>query len=352
MKKVRSVLAVIFLGVVAAPLATSIAQAATHETKQQKLMEAAKKEGELNILATWPPVEEKAIFETFKRAYPFIKIRHTRMSGREGFERIRAEFASGRRATDLINTGTYELEAAGMLGSWKDWFEIFPDTKRRAVHPSLAGAIEPPSARGLVYRSDLVPKDLQPLTYAKLADARFSGGKIGYNIRQYEHFAYLYPKWSDEEIIRYAKEVLVPQKPKLCNGYSACWEMLVRGEIATSYLGVHQYFTRYLPKGVGNIALGADYAPVDEGKPIALLKDAPHPNAAKLFLYWAASEGQEIFYKFRGRADPYDENNVIGEWMKKHGAKLFEHPETEREARNREIGAHILQLLGLPVPKK
>jgi len=192
------------------------------------------------------------------------------------------------------------------------------------------------------------------LTYAKLSDPRFSGGKIAVNIRQYYHYAHLYPKWSDEEIIRYAKEVLVPQKPKLCNGGAACWEMLVRGEVwAIPALQSHQYFGRYLPKGIVNIAMGSDDAPVDEGKPILFLKDAPNSNAAKVFLHWQTSGGaQEIFGKLRGRADPYDANNVVGAWMKRHGAKMFDHPDSEREARSRELGAVVLRMLGLPVPKK
>src|SRR3989304_2362562 len=176
MKKIIVIVGIL-VGAILARLATSIpAHATTHETKQQKLIEAAKKEGVVNILATWPPVEANAIFEAFKKAYPFIKIRQSTMAGVVGFERIRAEFASGRRATDLINASSHEYESAGMLQPWKDWFEIFSDTRRSAVHPSLFGALEPPGVHGLLYRTDLVPRDLQPLTYAKLSDPRFSGG--------------------------------------------------------------------------------------------------------------------------------------------------------------------------------
>ena len=355
MAKKMGLFVALLCGAISAPLVTSIpAHGNNHEAKQQKLIEAAKKEGGLNITAVWAPIESTAIFDAFGKIYPFIKVRQTIMSGREGFERIRAEFASGRRATDLIDTGIYEASNAGMLQPWKDWFEIFPDTNKRAVDPSLSAAVEPSSVIGLFYRTDLVPRDLQPLMYAKLSDPRFSGGKIGYNIRQYESFAFRYPKWSDEEILRYAKEVLVPQNPKLCNGTTVCWDMLVRGEIwAIPAVTSAQYFSRHLPKGVVNIAIAPDVAAVDEGKTVVFLKGGPNPNAAKLFLHWMTTDGaQEIFGKFRGRADPYDEKTIVGQWMKKHGAKLFNHPESEREAKDRELGAAILRMLGLPVPKK
>lgn len=346
--------AILFSAILVSHRPCALAQGSSPEAKQQKLIEAAKKEGVLNITSVWAPIEATAIFDSFAKNYSFIKVKQTLMSGREGFERIRAEFASGRRATDLIDTGIFDVTSAGMHQPWKDWFEIFPDTNKRAVDPSLAAAVEPSSVIGLFYRTDLVPKDLQPLMYAKLSDARFSGGKIGYNIRQYEVMSYRYPKWSDEEILRYAKEVLVPQNPKLCNGTTVCWDMLVRGEVwAIPAVTSAQYFSRHLPKGVLNIAIAPDVAPVDDGKTVVLLKGGPNPNAAKLFLYWMTTESaQEIFAKYRGRADPFDEKNIVGQWMKKHGAKLFNHPEAEREAKDREIGAAILRMLGLPVPKK
>jgi hypothetical protein len=84
------------------------------------------------------------------------------MAGAVGFERLRAEFASGRRTTDLINTSTIDLEKAGMVQAWQDWFDVFPKTKKKTVHSSLTAALEPGGTYALVYRQDLVPKNLQP----------------------------------------------------------------------------------------------------------------------------------------------------------------------------------------------
>jgi iron(III) transport system substrate-binding protein len=350
-----TVAATILIGSLSAVLVAAVpGHGSSHQLKLQKLIEGAKAEGDVDIVATWRPVEANAIFEGFKRAYPFIKIRQTAMAGVVGFERIRAEFASGRRTTDLVSASAPEYEKAGMLETWPDWFEVFPETNKRTVHPSLFGVLEPPSVYGLIYRSDLVPRDLQPLTYAKLSDPRFAGGKLAFNMRQYYHWGIFYPKWNDEEIIRYAKEVLVPQKPKLCSGNGECWEMLARGETwALPALGAFAYFSRYLPKGVKNIAIASDDAAVDEGKPIIFLKNAPHPNAAKIFLHWITTSGaQEIFAKHRGRADPYDPSNVVGAWVKKHNAKLFDHPAEAREERSRELGAMVLQMLGVPIPQR
>jgi iron(III) transport system substrate-binding protein len=321
--------------------------------KQQALIDAAKKEGTFEIIATWRPAEAKGIFGAFKEAYPFIKVEQTMMAGAVGFERLRAEFASGRRTTDLIDTSLLDLEKAGMLQPWKDWFEVFPNTKKKTVHSSLTSALEPGGTYALVYRSDLIPKDLQPLTYAKLKDPRLRG-KIGVNIRQYYFWDAMYPKWSEEEILSYVKTVIVPQQPRLYNGSGDGWEMLVRGEIwANPVSNTHQYFARYLPKGVKNIAVAPDYAGVESGKPVALIKDAPHPNAAKVFLHWLTTDaGQEALYQHRGRGNPYDDANVVGRWFKQHGTKLFEYADEEREAKAHESGVQILKLLGVPVPEK
>src|SRR5688572_8579624 len=93
------------------------------QNKQLKLLEAADKEGVFDIIATWRPQEANAIFASFKETYPFVEVRQTMMSGAVGFERLRAEFASGRRTTDLINTSLIELKKAGMLQAWEDWYE-------------------------------------------------------------------------------------------------------------------------------------------------------------------------------------------------------------------------------------
>ncbi len=334
------------------PALVSAAQAPL-SPKQQALLDAAKKEAVFDIIATWRPNEANAIFGAFKEAYPFVEVKQTMMAGAVGFERLRAEFASGRRTTDLINTSIGDLEKAGMVQPWQDWFEVFPKTKKKTVHSSLTSALEPGGTYALVYRQDLVPKDLQPLTYAKLSDPRMRG-KIGVNIRQYYFWDALYPKLSEEEIMRYVKTVIVPQKPRLYNGSGDGWEMLVRGEVwANPVSNTHQYFARYQPKGVKNIAVAPDWAAVESGKPVALLKDAPHPNASKLFLHWLTSDGgQEALHQHRGRASPYDESNVVGRWFKQHGAKLFEYADEEREAKARENGAIILQLFGVPVPER
>ena len=94
--------------------------------KQQALIETAKKDAVFDILATWRPNEAKAIFGAFKEAYPFIEVEQTMMAGAVGFERLRAEFASGRRTTDLINTSLIDLEKAGMLQPGRTGLRFFP----------------------------------------------------------------------------------------------------------------------------------------------------------------------------------------------------------------------------------
>ena len=102
--------------------------------RQQTLIEAAKKDATFEIIATWRPNEAKAIFGAFKEAYQFIQVEQTMMAGAVGFERLRAEFASGRRTTDLINRSIIDLEKAGMVQAWQEWFEVFPKTKKKTVH--------------------------------------------------------------------------------------------------------------------------------------------------------------------------------------------------------------------------
>ena len=127
---IAAILAVYF-SVAQCMLARIYAAQAPLSAKQQALIEAAKKDAVFDIIATWRPNEAKAIFGGFKETYPFIEVKQTMMAGAVGFERLRAEFASGRRTTDLINTSTIDLEKAGMLQTWPDWLTFFRRPRRR-----------------------------------------------------------------------------------------------------------------------------------------------------------------------------------------------------------------------------
>src|SRR5215510_5927455 len=117
--------------------AASVVYAAADQAKQQKLLEGAKKEGVIDILATWRPNESKPIFGAFKEAYPFIEVKQTMMSGATGFEQLRAEFDEERRVADHFNTSLAELQEDVILQAWQEWYSIFPDTKKSTVHPPL-----------------------------------------------------------------------------------------------------------------------------------------------------------------------------------------------------------------------
>jgi ABC-type glycerol-3-phosphate transport system substrate-binding protein len=103
--------------------------------KQQALIDLARKEGVFDIIATWRPNEAKAIFGAFKEAYPFVEVKQTMMAGAVGFERLRAEFASGRRTTDLINTSIGDLEKAGMVQAWQAGSRFFRRQRKRPFIP-------------------------------------------------------------------------------------------------------------------------------------------------------------------------------------------------------------------------
>jgi len=63
---------------------------------RQALIDAAKKEGGHRYHRDLAGPVSQGVFGAFQGGYPFIEVKQTMMAGAVGFERLRAEFASGR----------------------------------------------------------------------------------------------------------------------------------------------------------------------------------------------------------------------------------------------------------------
>jgi ABC-type Fe3+ transport system substrate-binding protein len=119
----------------------------------------------------------------------------------------------------------------------------------------------------------------------------------------------------------------------------------------------NRFLTDALARGTHAIVLGAEDSEVDkmakEGMPLgllqgfpdlyseissgtslmALMKNAPHPNAAKVFVNWMASkEAAEIYSRARGAASTrsdIDESHLPPEVIPKPGVKYFDNHDWE-----------------------
>jgi iron(III) transport system substrate-binding protein len=303
----------------------------TPAAEWDKVLEAAKKEG--TVVASIPPNAElrKSLEENFTKRYG-IALEPVAGRGAAVITRIVSEAKAGVRYFDLHFGGTEStvkgllpenildsVEPALILPEVKDpkhWWggHIWIDNAKRYIYSFAAY-----QTQSLNYNSDLAKPEeirsfddyLNPKWQGKIgfSDPRVpgSGASIWSFILQVKGEEYL--------------KKLAAQKMFLSRDLRLLAENLAKGRLSQT-LGIgFTEFAPFLKAGLPVKALPIPkeglYATAGYGS-VVLMKNAPHPNAAKVFLNWLLTkDGQEIFTRSMGEATR--RLDVETKWMKEFG---------------------------------
>jgi len=284
-----SIITILLVGrALAAVLAPS---SVTHE-----LIEAAKKEGAVVFYTSIELLTAEKIGEAFEKAYPGIKVQVERNGAERIFQRLMQERGAGIHTADVV-------EASDMtaLFAWKrdGWLAPFlpadvtkwPDDQR---DPDGCFATERLTLAPIEYNTKLVKPEDAPKSFADLLDPKWDGKIVkahpGYSgtimTVTFEISRDLgwdfFKKLGQQHIMQVQSAADPPKK-------------VAQGERPVAADG-----GEYVPLQM--ISQGAPLALVypTEGTPsipggAAVMIDAPHPNAARLFdLYLFSKEGQTL----------------------------------------------------------
>jgi len=281
-----------------------------HElVKEKQLIEAAKAEGKVVLYCTMDPEYKEPFAAAFNAKYPFIKLEVWEGDSSEILEKFRAELASGNRIGDLmlcIDTATMEIiREEGSLEYEK--LDLPPGTLD-GYGPGMIDSVYPDDPETVTaqligpcvifYNTELVKPEDVPKSYQDLLDPKWKGQKICIEDRLRRGGG----GTNDWMIAMLEKGILTvdyfrelaKQEPVFQRGHTAAARLLAAGEFPI----LLNYFAYKIDM------FEAKDAPIDwvrmEGVPrftssnsIAIIKNAPHPNAAKLFARWILStEGQ------------------------------------------------------------
>jgi iron(III) transport system substrate-binding protein len=297
----------------------------------ERTVEAAKKEGKVIVSIPVSAELRRGIEKAFKQRFgiePELNV------GRAAsiISRIQQEAKAGAPYFDLHMGGSESmitgllsegllapLEPAMILPEIKDpknWWggHIWVDIAKRYIYASHAHQVE------LIWRnSDSVkPEEIRSL--ADLLNPKWSG-KIGYLDPRTpgagaSMWSFLW-KLKGEEYLK----KLAGQKLLLGRDQRLLAESLARGKIALvvglSYYSMLPFAKAGLP--VKPVPLPRDESYVSGGSGnVAIIKNAPHPNAAKVFLNWfLGQEGQEIYSRAMGHGTR--RLDVDTQWLKEFG---------------------------------
>lgn len=268
------------------------------------LIEAARKEGKLVWYTGAPQSLATAMLEAFGKKYPFIDTsEYFRQSAGRLQARMQAEAAAGRKVADVLHSGdiTQFKELESLFAKFETPELAAYDAKYKNQGLWTAWRL---TTIDLAYNPNFTQAKDAPASWADLTSAKYRG-KIGL---QDATAGLMFVQWFvlREKLGADYWAKIGANRPVIFTGSVPIVESLLRGEVSVNANSVSYFDWQYA------IRDGAPYKPVlpKEGVPVALnpiavLADAPHPNAARLFVDWVLSqEGQRVMVSDVGDYSP------------------------------------------------
>lgn len=260
--------------------------------------EGARKEGKLNLYGSIREDEAKAIFDTFEKKYPGVKIDYFRSSEDKLVSKIVIEAKAKTYNFDvLITTAAYHLKGLGMALKWS------PPSASGIIKELLdRDAMTTPvyiNTNVIQYNTERVPKADVPKTYEDLTHPKWKG-KLCLEDTDFEWFAEVQNLMGKEKALNLFKRIAANQ-PAVRNGHGLISDLVAAGECPIAINNYGNQVARAQKKGAPTDFVAINPV-VTIVAPAVISKNAPHPNTAKLYVNWITSkEGQQFIVKNGGR---------------------------------------------------
>lgn len=260
-------------------------------------MEAAKKEGTVTVYNSQLGAPNfVAVTESFEKKYG-IKVGSLDVRASELTERLRSEQAAGRYLADIqmhsansIETGKTQGILVEPLGKIPNVANIRDDMKKEVTADHVPGFLQ---AYGILVNTGLVKPEDEPKSWKDLADPRWKGKILSDDMRPLGSGGTMFVVFN-KTYGQAFNEKLAENKPVFSRDLRNDARRVARGE-----------YPVYIPQmfAFANDLKGLPIKVIvpEEGVPyvsihFAIMKNAPHPNAAKLFINHFLDMEQQVTY--------------------------------------------------------
>lgn len=255
-------------------------------------LDAAKREGEVVYYASMNLTEANALIGEFQKRYPFVKVKLNRAGSERLLTRVLTEARAKKSFADVIQTVEFSMHIfrrSGILARYLPQSNAaYPQEFKEEGYWTTVYY----NAYVTAYNTRLVPPRDIPRIYEDLLDAKWRG-KLMIESTKADWYAGMLQILGPERGLKYMR-ALARQEPSPREGHELLAQLVAAGEGAIDINIPASSVERMKERGapIEWTALGPVPA-VMVG--IGISAQAPHPNAAKLFVEFVLSrEGQKL----------------------------------------------------------
>ena len=255
-------------------------------------LEMARKEGEVVLYTTMVVSDFQVFQKALARKYPFLKVNHVRLGASTLVARGVAEFRAGKYLTDVYGVTPDSMNYMREQGI----LAVYTSPEAKFIHK---GFIDPKGFWSGINTDILVTGvntaqlniKRAPHSYADYLKPEYKG-KMAFHIGTVNPLIGLSELYGDEKAVAYLRS-FAKQDVIEHNGYTKISELLAAGEFPiVAFIQVTK-LEKIRQRG-GPV----DWLPLDPSlatvSSVAIAKNAPHPNAARLLVdFYLSEEGQK-----------------------------------------------------------
>lgn len=257
----------------------------------------AQEEKKLVLYHTTGIDDTQQILDRFRKRYPSFQVENQRLSSPKIIQKIATEVRAGQNLADVYlisGLQTWLLKDMGYLAPYlsPDRAKVLPALRDRQGY--WTGVLWNLGVLG--YNTKMVPPGAVPKKWEDLLQPRWKG-QIGLEAEDVSWYAFLLDLMGKEKGKAFLTQ-LARQQPEVRSGHNLIAQLLAAGEFAMAPTArVHRV------EDAKKEGAPVDWVAIEPLAPeppvcISLPKNAPHPNAGKLFIdFILSAETQELLYQ-------------------------------------------------------
>ena len=261
--------------------------------RDQKLVEAAKKEGTLTLYTSLATNESMPLTTKFEEKYG-IKVVLWRTTSDKVVQRAVSEGQARRHIADVLETNGPEVEMMAREHLLSEFYSPhLTDFPASAIGPNRLWVSDRLAFFVVAFNTKKYKRSDMPATYEGFLDPKWKG-QISIEATDVEWMATVIKKMGEDKGMKFF-QALAAMHPDMRQGHVLLAQMVAAGDAPVA-------LTAYNANAESLKMRGApiDWVPVQPvvGRPqaIGVATDAPHPHAALLFADFVLSpEGQKMF---------------------------------------------------------